>query len=97
MESEENMNAVEGLVNFMPTEELIVVGRLPISMPLYGSDADDFVYHNTTGFDTRGTFEDLFVVFCRTKLCDSRSLESANGKPLEGIIPRNANMIPITR
>ena len=51
------MNAVEGLVNFMPTEELIVVGRLPISMPLYGSDADDFVHHNTAGFGIQGTFE----------------------------------------
>ena len=57
MEFEENTNVVEGLVNFVPTKELVVIGRLPISMPLYGSDADDFVYHNTTSFDTRGTFE----------------------------------------
>ena len=57
MESEEDMNAVEGLVNFVPTKELVVVGRLPISMPLYGSDADDFVYHNTAGFGIQGTFE----------------------------------------
>ena len=62
MESEENMNAVEGLVNFVPTKELVVVGRLPISMPLYGSDADDFVYCNTTTSDTRGTFEDFFRI-----------------------------------
>ena len=96
MESEENMNAVEGLVNFVPTKELVVVGSLPISMPLYGSDADNFVHHNTTSFGIRGTFEECFV-FCRTKLCDSRSIEGTNGKPLEGEIPRNANGIPITR
>ena len=77
------MNAGEGLVNFMPTEELVIVGRLPISMPLNGSDADNFVYHNTTRFCIRVTFVERFV-FCRTKLCDSRPLESANGQPLEG-------------
>ena len=90
------MDAGEGLSDFMPTEDLKIVGRPPVSMPVNGNDADNFVYHNTTSFDTRGTFE-YFFVFCRTKLCDSRSLESANGKPLEGEIPRNANMIPITR
>ena len=87
------MNASEGLVNLMPTEKLVVVGSLPIGMPLYGSDADNFVQHNTTSFAIGAGF----VVFCKTKLCDSRSLKSANGKPLEGEIPRNANMIPITR
>ena len=96
MESEENMNSGEGLGHFMPTEELIVVGRLPLSIPLYGSDADDIVYRNTTRFCSRGTFEEL-VVFCRTKFCDSRSVESANGQTLEDVILRNANTIPITR
>ena len=47
MESEKYMNAGEGLVNLMPTKELVVVRSLPISMPLYGSDADNFVHHNT--------------------------------------------------
>ena len=57
MESETHMNAGEGLVNLMSTKELVVVCSLPISMPLYGSDADDFVYHNTTSFGIRSTFE----------------------------------------
>ena len=92
MESEKYMNAGEGLVNLMPTEKLVVVGRLPISMPLYGSDADNFVHHNTTSFAIGA----MFFVFCRTKLCNSRFLESANGKPLEGEILQNANSIPIT-
>ena len=50
MESEKDMNAGEGLVYLMPTEKLVVVGSLPIGMPLYGSDADNFVHHNTTSF-----------------------------------------------
>ena len=90
------MDAGGGLVNFMPTEELIIVGRLPISMPLNGSDADNFVYHNTTRLGLRVTFEEL-VVFCRTKLCDSRPLESANGQPLDDKHHRNSDMIPIAR
>ena len=53
MESEENMNAGEGLGDLMQTEELRIIGRLPMSMPLNGSDADNFVYHNTTGFGIR--------------------------------------------
>ena len=82
MESKENVNAGEGLGDFMPTEEMIIIGRLPISMPLNGNDADNFVYHNTTRFCIRGTFVELFV-FCKAKLCDSRPLESANGEPFE--------------
>ena len=96
MESEENMDAGEGLVNFMPTEDLIIVGRLSISMPLNGSDADNLVYQNTTRLGLRVSFEEL-VVFCKTKLCDSRPLESVNGQPLEDKHHRNSDMIPITR
>ena len=96
MESEENVNAGEGLGDCMPTEELIIICRLPISMPLNGSDADNFVYHNTTRFGIRVTFVERFV-FCRTKLCDSRPLESANGQPLEDKHHRNSDMIPIMR
>ena len=94
MESEKDMNAGEGLVNLMPTKELVVVGSLPISMPLYGSDADNFVHHNTTSFGIRGAFVEFFI-FCITKLCNSRFIESTNGKPLEGKICRDANSIPI--
>ena len=61
MESETDMNACESLVDLMPTEKLVVVGSLPISMPLYGSDADNFVQHNTTNFGIRGAFVELLV------------------------------------
>ena len=63
MESEKDMNAGEGLVNLMPTEKLVVVGSLPIGMPLYGSDADNFVHHNTTSFGIRGAFVIFFSYF----------------------------------
>ena len=54
MESEKDLNAGEGLVNLMPTEKLVVVGRLPIGVPLYNNDADNFVHHNTTSVGIRG-------------------------------------------
>ena len=95
MKSEENMNAGEGLCDFMPTEDLIIVGRLPISMPLDGSDADNFVYHNTTRLGLRGTLV-KGLVCCTAKLCDSRPVESANGEPLEGKQLGNPNIIPVT-
>ena len=89
------MDAGEGLVNFMPTEEQIIVDRLPISMPLDGNDADNFVYHNTTRLGLRGTLV-KGLVFCITKLCDSRPVETANGEPLEGKQLGNPNIIPVT-
>ena len=86
------MNSGEGLGHFMPTEELIVVGRLPIGMPLYTNNADNLVHHDTTSF----VIGARSIVFCRTKLCDPRFLEGAYGKPLESEVPWNADGIPIT-
>ena len=92
MKSETNMNAAEGLVNLTPTEQLEIVGRLTIGMPLYSSNADNLVHHDTTNF----LISARSLVFCRTKLCDPRFLEGAYGKPLESEVPWNADGIPIT-
>ena len=95
MKFEENMNAGEGLCDFMPTEDLVIVGRLPISVPLDGSDADNFVYYNTSRLGLRGALA-KGRVRCRTKLCNSRPFKGANGEPLEGIWLGNTNIIPVT-
>ena len=95
MKSEENMDAGEGLCDFMPTEDLVIVGRLPISVPLNGNDADTFVYYNTSRLGLRVTLV-KGLVLCTTKLCDSMPFEGANGEPLEGIQLGNTNIIPVT-
>ena len=92
MKSEKDMNACENFVSSMPTEKLVVVGSLPIGMPLYGSDADNFVQHNTTSFAIGA----VFVVFCKTKLCDSRPVECANGEPFQCKQLGNPDVIPVT-
>ena len=48
MKSKENVDAGEGLCDFMPTEDLIVVGGFPIGMPLNSNDAKNLVYNNAT-------------------------------------------------
>ena len=92
MKSEKDMNACEGVVNLMPIEKLVIVGRLPIGMPLYSNNADNVVHHDTTSF----VIGARSFVFCRTKLCDPRFLEGAYGKPLEGEVLWNADGISIT-
>ena len=95
MKSKENMDAGEGLCDFMPTEDLVIVGRLPISVPLDGNDADNFVYYNTSRLGLRGALV-KGLVLCKTKLCNSKPFKGANGEPLEGIWLGNTNIIPVT-
>ena len=94
MKTKENMNAGEGLCDFLPAKDLIVVSGFPVSMTLNGSDANNFVYHKSTKC-CRLIILAKGLVFGGAKLGDARSVECANGKPLECKQRWNHNTVPI--